>query len=479
MSIINSAGRSLFLMFLASLSLAQGVDTSKPDPGKLESHLDPVAEDLMRRLYAPGMAVAVVKDGKVILKKGYGFSNVESKTPVDPSKTIFRIGSITKVFTANAALILEEEGKIGLDTDVKKYLNGLKIGGAYKGVMTVRNLLTHTSGLDEFSAGRRSETAAGVKPLKDFLSDRLVARTEPGRQISYSTYGITLAGYIVEDISGQPLSKFFEDSIFRPLEMNSTNLGVVPESRKNDLAVGYTFNGQYNPQPFEYFHTYPASDINSTADDMANYILAHLGGGRFKGNKVFDDSTSGLMHHVQFKNHERLPGWAVGFYETYDNNLKGIEHGGSMEGFAALLYLLPEKDLGIFVASNIEQGRLMSGMKQAVLDYFYPVSSSPDDPEEFAKLKRFEGRYRWDVYCHTCPPDSRGFFPRPFEVTLNNDSTISFFGNRWKPVGHLTFKAILNDDREIFAAFKEDESGNITFLFHGSNAYERVAEEAK
>ncbi|QQS41026.1 MAG: beta-lactamase family protein [Acidobacteriota bacterium] len=444
------------------------------DSKLLEEHLDPIAADLMKRLYAPGMAITVVRDGKVILSKGYGFANVETKRPVDPATTVFRIGSITKVFTANAALQLVDDGKLDLDSDVGSYLVSLKIRKDHQQKITIRHLLSHTSGLDEFSAGRRAASPDGVKPLAEFLSDRLVARTLPGKRISYSTYGITLAGHIVEKISGRHLAVFFQDNIFGPLEMTRTNLGPVPAERIGDLAVGYTFNGQYNVQDFEYFHTYPASDINSTANDMARFILAHLENGRYKDRRFLSEESAKLMHKAQFTNHPKLPGWALGFYETRDNNLNGVEHGGSMEGYAALLYLLPEKKLGIFVASNIEQGALMAGMKNAVLDYFYPVGSTPEDRKQFEALKKFAGEYRWDVYCHTCSAETRGFYPRPFTVTVNNDGTLGFLNRRWKIVEPMVFKAILNDDREIFSVFEEDEDGRITFLFNGSNAYERV-----
>lgn len=462
---------ALACLILSATVVAQ---ETNGDPALLEKHLDAIAPDLMKRLYAPGMAIAVVKDGKVILRKGYGYANVETKRPVDPATTIFRIGSITKVFTANAALQLADRGKLDLEIDVSEYLGTLKIKKDHSEKITIGNLLSHTSGLDEFSSGRRAASPEGVEPLAEFLSDRLVARALPGRQISYSTYGITLAGHIVERISRQPLAGYFEANIFRPLEMRNTNLGAVPAGRIGDLAVGYTFNGQYNVQEFEYFHTYPASDINSTADDMTNFIIAHLANGTFNGERFLSEGSAKLMHTAQFTNHPKLPGWAFGFYETHDNDLKGVEHGGSMEGYAALLYLLPEKDLGIFVASNIEQGALMEGMKKSVLDYFYPVSSTPDDPRLFAALQRFAGDYRWDVYCHTCGDDTRGFFPRPFRVTVNNDGTLSFQGRRWKMVEPPVFKAIVNDDREIFSVFKENKEGLITYLFTGSNAYERV-----
>lgn len=469
----------LLLAFLLLFAYVSAQDPPKADPALLEKYLDPIASDLMKRLYAPGMAIAVVKDGRVILSKGYGFADVETKRPVDPAATIFRIGSITKVFTANATLQLADRGKLDLESDVSKYLDTLKITKVHSEKITIGHLLSHTSGLDEFSSGRRAASPDGVKPLAEFLSERLVARGLPGRQISYSTYGITLAGHIVERISGQPLSRYFETNLFGPLEMTSTNLGAVPPGRLGDLAIGYTFNGQYNVQEFEYFHTYPASDINSTAADMANFIIAHLANGTFNGERVFSQDSARLMHTAQFTNHPKLPGWAFGFYEARDNNLRGVEHGGSMEGYAALLYLLPEKNLGIFVASNIEQGALMEGMKKSVLDYFYPVGSTPDDPKLFAALQKFAGEYRWDVYCHTCNADTRGFYPRPISVTVNNDGTLSFLNRRWKMVEPLVFKAIVNDDREIFSVFKENKEGMITYLFNGNYAYERVRNQTE
>ena len=150
-----------FLFTICGFSQIQKVSKQNlDDPKELENYLEPIVKRLMERLYAPGTVIAVVKDGKLFFTKGYGYANVEKKTPVIPDKTIFRIGSITKVFTANATVQLADRGKIKLNEDVNKYLKDLKIDEKFPQPITVANLLSHTAGLDEFSSGRRTRFTA-------------------------------------------------------------------------------------------------------------------------------------------------------------------------------------------------------------------------------------------------------------------------------------------------------------------------------
>src|SRR5687768_12866954 len=155
------------------------------EPGEI---LDPIFAEQMEKLHIPGAVVVVVKDGRIIFTKGYGYADVEKKTPVIPEKTIFRIGSITKVFTATAVMQMVDRGRIKLADDVNQYLTGFKIPPTYPQPITFANLLTHTSGLDEISPGRRTDDESKVVPLGAFLKTRLVRIRPPGEVISYSTY---------------------------------------------------------------------------------------------------------------------------------------------------------------------------------------------------------------------------------------------------------------------------------------------------
>ena len=454
---------------------------SLTNPKELEAFLDPIFAEQMEKLHIPGATIAVVKDGKFFFSKGYGFANLEKKTPVTADKTIFRIGSITKVFTATSLVQLTDRRKINLNTDVNKYLKDFKIQNTYPQHVTFANLLTHTAGFDEINLGRKTTSADKVIPLGEFLKARLIRRKPPGEFISYSTYGISLAGHLVETISGTPYKEYLNKNMFQPLAMNRTSIVSVSVNLLSDVATGYDYTADsYRPLAFEYFHSYPASDINSTATDMARFMLAHLEGGHLGKGRILSERGARDMHGQHFVNHPRLLGIAYGFFENRQNNLRAIEHGGVMDGFSALLYLVPDKRFGIFIAVNGETGGLLERVKSKILNRYFPtenkteVTQSPAQLKE--KLERFAGRYRGDFYCHTCKENARGYVPQAFDIKANDDGTISFWGGQWKQVEPLLFQLVSGqlDNGATLVAFREDQNGRIVKMFNGIWTHDKL-----
>jgi hypothetical protein len=149
-----------------------------------------------------------------------------------------------------------------------------------------------------------------------------------------------------------------------------------------------------------------------------------------------------------------------------------------MDGFSDLIYLLPEQRVGLYVACNTEAGGfgLAGAVKDGFLDHYFPAQAQPVIQKAKARghnnLERFIGKYRWDIYCHTCPAAERGFFPEAFDVTLNPDGTINAFGGKWEQVEPLLFRSIDGSD---LLAFRADRTGQIVYLFHDTWAFERVA----
>lgn len=463
----------------------QSAPLRRTDEAKeLEKLFDPIFADRMEKLHIPGAAVAVVKDGKILFAKGYGVADLEKKTPVVADKTIFRIGSITKVFTANAVMQLADKGKINLSDDVNKYLKGVRAPDTFPQPITFQHLLTHTSGLDEISPGRRTSNEAELIPLGAFLKTRIVRIRPPGEVIAYSTYNSALAGHVVEQITQKPFRKYVSENIFEPLRMRRTSFSNVPEEFKNDLATGYEYGeNKYQKLPFQWFHTFPASDINSTATDMARFMLAHLAGGALDGKRILSERMTREMHKTHFRNHPKLAGWAYGFYEGKFNNVRTVEHGGSMDdGYSALMTLAPEKGLGIFVACNTESGAfgLAGAVKNAFLNRYIPappkVEIKSPVKSSVADVKRFAGKYRPDIYCHTCPTGT-AYFPEPFEVKANDDGTLSFQGARWRQIEPLLFELIESTRAEnTLLGFRENKNGEITYMFQDTYyVYEKVS----
>lgn len=468
-------------------STVQTKNTISINGNELESLCDPIFAEQMAKLHIPGAVVAVVKDGKITFTKGYGYADMEKKTPVVPDKTIFRIGSITKVFTATAVMQMADRGRINLKDDVNKYLKGVKVPATYPQPITFANLLTHTSGLDEISPGRRTDDESKVIPLGEFLKTRLVRLLPPGQIIFYSTYNAALGGLLVEQITETPFKVYLRQNIFEPLGMNHSSITAVQPALKQDLASGYEYDGKdYQKLPFQWFHTYPASDVNSTATDMARFMLANLSGGSLGGKRIMSERAMKEMHSTHFRNHPRINGWAYGFYEGEQNKQRYVEHGGTMDdGYSAMLTLLPDQNLGLFIACNTETGGedLAVAVKTALFNRLFPVNAKPEITKRMtnqspATVERFAGKYRPYIYCHTCPGNSGAYVPDPAEVTVNQDGTLSFQDEKWQQVEPLLFELASGPRAcKVLLAFRANSKGEITYMFRDAyRVWERVTQ---
>jgi CubicO group peptidase (beta-lactamase class C family) len=299
----------------------------------------------------PGAVVVVVKDGQVLTEKGYGYSNVDRKTKVDPKVTLFRPGSISKLFTWTALMQQVEQGKVDLNADVNKYID-FKIP-PYKGQpIKVINLMTHTPGFEE---AVKNLITLGPKEypydklLKDWVPTRIYA---PGTTPAYSNYGASLAGYIVQRTSGEQFNDYLDHHIFNPLGMqHSTFRQPLPANLQPGMAEGYT-PGKDKPKGFEFVNAAPAGALSATGDDMAKFMIAHLQNGQYNGQTILQPQTAILMHSRASSPFPAGDGMAHGFYETNINGQHVIAHGGDTEAFHSDLHLFLDKGVGIFVSFN-------------------------------------------------------------------------------------------------------------------------------
>jgi len=437
------------------------------DPKELEAFIDKTVTEEMERQHIPGAEFVFVKDGKVFFSKGYGFANLESQQRVVPEQTIFRIGSISKVFTATAVVQLADRGRLNLHTDVNRYLKKLKVPSTFPEPVTPAHLITHTAGFDEIRPGTQGPSAESVLPLADFLSTRLKRISPAGETISYSTYGITLAGLLVEEVSGIPFESYLAKNIWKPLGMNRTSI-TVPAASKNDLALGYEYvNGVNQPQAYEWYHTTPASSINSTAMDMARFMIMNLQNGSYGRVRVISDRAARDMQRQHASGHPKMPGVAYGFFEDDYQGLRILEHGGNMAGFSSQMVLLPDRNAGFFLAHQHEDSNLRDTVKWAVLEHYYPPSQQPHIPQPPPDFNQraavFIGTYRWNCYCRTCGPRAT----RPglsVKVTANSDGTLSLSSTRkrWIELEPLLF---IREDGGGKVAFRMDRTGKVTHMF--------------
>ncbi len=294
----------------------------------------------------------VVKDGQVLTERGYGYSNVNKKTKVDPKATLFRPGSISKLFTWTALMQQVEKGKVDLNADVNKYID-FKIPPYQGKPITVLNLMTHTPGFEEqvkdlITLGEKTQVPYDTL-LKRWVPTRIYA---PGTTPAYSNYGASLAGYIVQRTSGEPFDAYLEHHIFSPLGMqHSTFRQPLPANLKPLMAEGYV-SGKEKPYGYEYVNAAPAGALAATGDDMAKFMIAHLQNGQYNGQSILEPQAAQLMHSRANSPFSAGDGMAHGFYETNINGLHVIAHGGDTVAFHSDLHLFLDKGVGIFVSFN-------------------------------------------------------------------------------------------------------------------------------
>jgi CubicO group peptidase (beta-lactamase class C family) len=449
------------------------------DPQELEQFLDSIFLEEMEKQHIPGAVFIFVKDGKVFFSKGYGFANLARQQRAGPEQTLFRIGSISKVFTATAVAQLADRKRINFHTDVNRYLTKLKVAATFPEPVTPAHLITHTAGFDEIRPGTQGPNAASVLPLADFLRTRLVRVRPSGEVIAYSTYGITLAGLLIEEVSKMSFESYLAKNIWNPLGMNKTNISV-PASLQDDLALGYEYvNGDNQPQAYEWYHTTPASSINSTAMEMARFMIMNLQDGRYGKTRLMGERVARALHSQHASGHPDMPGVAYGFFEDNYQGLRILEHGGNMAGFSSQIVLLPELNAGFFMVNHHENSNLRETVKWALLEHYYPPdvhrpAEIPQPPPDFdQRAPMFVGTYRWNVHCQTCGP--RPIAPgQSVKVTSNPDGTLSLSSNRkrWIEVKPLLF---IREDGGGRIAFRVDQTGKVTHMFAGGFwVFERV-----
>ena len=452
------------------------------DPGKaaaLAERLDPIIAQQMDDLHVPGLALVVVQDNAVVLAKGYGYAELSEQRPVAPHRTVFRLASVSKLFTATAVMQLVERGKLDLDADVNRYLRSFKLPDSYEAPITAAHLLTHTGGLEPRTFGHAVAASAPAEPLGAYLARRMPPRVmPPGRFISYSNHGYALLGHLVELVSGVPFARYAEEHILGPLDMRRSSFGLPPELAA-DLAVGYRVaGGRHRASAFEALNVAPAGALNATVADVAKFAIAHLAEGRFRERRVLAPATTRLMQRQQFAHHPEVGGYGYGFEIHPQYPRRAIGHGGSLSaGWGSLLMLFPDERLGVVLAYNREH---TPALGRAVLDAVLdrqghrvapraspkPTSPSPE------RARRFGGTYRDLRHARRSLEKLELLRGRMLQVVDNDDGSLTVAGERFVEARPLLFKSASGTSGPI--AFGADDHGRIAHLFVQRRAYERL-----
>jgi len=446
------------------------------DKAELEAFLEGIMTAYMESHHIAGATLAVVKDGEIFFAKGYGYADVKEKKPVIADKTLFRSGSVSKLFTWTAVMQLVEQGRLDLNADINTYLRDFKIPNKYREPVTMTHLLTHTPGFEDFISEMGARRAEDLVPLAEFLAKKMPARVlPPGKLTSYSNYGTALAGYIVERISGMPFEDYVEENIFELLDMQQSTFRQPLHSHlADDMSVGYTYEkGMYKPHGFEYINGIaPAASMSTTATDMAKFMIAHLQHGRYGENRILEEETAKLMHTQLFSHDPRVDGNAHGFWEMTYNDLRTLVHGGDTFLFHSLLSIAPEKNLGLFVSFNSFGGvwPVYDNFIKAFLNHYCPAPELADikPPRDFKKrASRFTGSYGVTRVVESTYEKLMALM-MTVKVEATEDSTLlitmpmGLGSTQWVEMEPLVFSEVGGQDKIVF---REDSKGRITHAF--------------
>lgn len=436
-------------------------------PSFINDSLDRYVEKALNDWQIPGAAVLVVKDGKVIVQKGYGFLENGEAAKVDEN-TLFMIASNTKAFTGTAMAMLEQEGKCSLDDRVRKYLPGFKMKDPWVAEhLTLTDVMSHRIGMETFQgdfmywesdlgSDEVIEKFGMLTPIYDFRA-----------KWGYCNAGFLIAGKCMEQITGMTWDRFIRDSIINPLDMKRTLVLTAEAANAENICSAHTLVGgklQLIPR-CQIDNIAPAGSISTSVSDMSHWIIAQLDSGRYNGRQVipwqairkaqYPRSIIRRTGHPFNKSHYSLygMGWSLQDYEGREI----VSHTGGVDGFVTSVTLLPEEELGIVVFTNTDMNGLYEALKWEIIDAYlglpyrnysqvYLQRYMPAFRDELAqvtawqdsvqlklpapvKLSKFAGKYTHEVYGNAYLESKGDYLLLTFEHHPDLSARLEYIGN--------------------------------------------------
>ena len=436
--------RHLLTIFLLTASLAAHAQSDKRLKG-LEKELN----EVLKATNTTGFAVAVVEKDKIIYAKGFGYSDYENKVPVD-ANTLFAIGSCTKAFTASILGQLNDEGKISIDASPRLYVPELSFfNNEMNNNIIVRDLMSHRTGIPRHDYSWYLFPSAS----KDSLLQRIQYHAPFAglrEKWYYNNFMYLVQGVIAERITGKSWEENIRERFFGPLNMSRSNLHIDELEKSTNAAFGYTVHEDGTVEKVDYYRIggmCPAGSINSSVNEMSNWLITWINGGKFNGQQILTESYVREAMSSQMVIDASLPSaefpdmhlanygfaWMLSSYRGHYE----VEHGGAIDGFRASTAFYPSDSIGIVILAN-ENGspipslvrkmiadRMLETEKTDWIELYNEQKKEREEAKEEAKEKVEESASRGPKSAHA-PVDFIGTYTHPgygkFEITLKDDS---------------------------------------------------------
>ncbi|HZT03648.1 MAG TPA: serine hydrolase domain-containing protein [Steroidobacteraceae bacterium] len=451
---------------------AAAADPHQMTPADLGAFFDGMTPYAIGQANIAGAAIAVVADGHILFAKGYGFADVKSRRPVIADQTLFRAGSVSKLFTWTAVMQLVQAGRLDLDRDINAYLD-FEVPEPFGRPITLRDAMTHSTGFEDAVTDLFVNEANQLYPLRKFLLQHMPPVLHPpGKVVAYSNYATALAGYIVQRISGEPYDEYIARHILLPLRMtDSTFQQPLPPRMQPHMATGYRLSSDEDPVPFEYVEAAPAGALTTTVTDMARFMLAQLGGGSLDGTQILEPATVRQMHTPQGRPLPGMNGMDLGFYDENRNGLRIVGHAGDTGAFHADLHLLLDRNVGFFIMVNSTgtagaADDVRVALFRAFLDRYFPYTppveaTLRDTARDTARVTGFYASSR-----HTALRILNALGQSPVTAAADGQietsalTQLSGVPKRWREVAPLTWREV---DGQAHLRFVADEAGAVQY----------------
>lgn len=441
------------------------------DAKEVEAFADGVFADKMKKFNTVGSNFVVVTDGKVVLNKGYGYADREKKIPVDKD-TVFQIGSVTKSFTALAAMQLVDKGKMDLKHDIQEYLGGMKIPNTTGKKLTMYDLLTYSSGVDlpDIGTDTSAEYVNKDISMKEYLASHMATVVRPpGEAYTYDNFGFLLAGYAVENVMGMPYSQYMEKNIFKPLGMTSTNVRFTPELLGR-MAAHYGPKGELLPLEGFAPTEWPQGGMVSTADDMAKYLIMHLGKGKYDGKEIVSAKSTEQMQTYQLFADKTIPITTIGFegyFKEKMNDQHVILKGGNVTGHSSLVAILPEKNTAFYMSYS-NDSMMSLDVYEEFMNHYYPRKAETPKPS-YTTISEQQAQDYVGLYRNTRLAAVRT------QVSYSDGKLVLETGTTGKHTLKMIHPLLFEDESGIKLTFNKNKAGHIAYLYYMHPAIDIVA----